>query len=83
MSLTFHRIMCEVNHTQTPMGQISVTISDETEKLLEDLAKATGLTKSSLASEIIRRGLYEEASQLNKVAIFRKQQKEGLHDKES
>jgi predicted DNA-binding protein len=65
------------------MGQISVTISDETEKLLEDLAKVTGLTKSSLASEIIRRGLYEEASQLNKVAIFRKQQKEGLHDKES
>ncbi len=75
--------MCGVNLTQTRMGQISVTISDETEKLLEDLAKVTGLTKSSLASEIIRRGLYEEASQLNKVAIFRKQQKEGLHDKES
>lgn len=73
--------MCGKPYTDT-MGQISVTISDETEKLLEDLAKATGLTKSSLASEIIRRGLYEEASQLNKVAIFRKQHKEGLHDKE-
>jgi predicted DNA-binding protein len=62
------------------MGQISVTISEETEKLLEDLARATGLTKSSLASEIIRRGLYEEASNLNKVAIFRKQQRDGLYN---
>lgn len=61
------------------MAQISVVISDETEKLLGELAKVTGLTKSSLAAEIIRRGLYEEASNLNKVAIFRKQQKEGLH----
>lgn len=55
------------------MAQISVTISDETEKLLEDLAKATGLTKSSLAAEILRRGLYDEASNQTKVAIFRKQ----------
>jgi predicted DNA-binding protein len=55
------------------MAQISVTISDETEKLLEDLAKATGLTKSSLAAEILRRGLYEEASNQTKVSIFRRQ----------
>ena len=55
------------------MAQISVTISDETEKLLEDLAKATGLTKSSLAAEILRRGLYDEASNQTKVSIFRRQ----------
>jgi predicted DNA-binding protein len=58
------------------MAQISVVISDETEKLLEDLAKATGLTKSSLAAEILRKGLYEEASNQTKVAIFRKQRQE-------
>lgn len=56
------------------MAQISVTISDETERLLEEVAEATGLSKSSLAAEIIRDGLYQEASNLTKVAIFRRQQ---------
>ncbi len=53
------------------MAQISVTISDETDKLLSEIAQATGLTKSSLAAEILRRGLYEEAEKQAKVANFR------------
>jgi predicted DNA-binding protein len=53
------------------MAQVSVTISDETEKLLEEMAQATGLTKSSLASEILRQGLYREAANLVTVANFR------------
>ncbi len=53
------------------MAQVSVTISDETEKLLEEMAQATGLTKSSLASEILRQGLYREAANLATVANFR------------
>lgn len=55
------------------MAQISVTISDETDKLLTEIAQATGLTKSSLAAEILRRGLYEEAEKQAKVANFRQQ----------
>ena len=53
------------------MAQISVVVSDETEKLLEEMAKATGLTKSSLAAEILRQGLYREAASLTTVAAFR------------
>jgi predicted transcriptional regulator len=53
------------------MAQVSVTISDETEKLLEEMAQVTGLTKSSLASEILRQGLYREAANLVTVANFR------------
>ena len=55
------------------MAQISVTISDETDKLLSEIAQATGLTKSSLAAEVLRRGLYEEAEKQSKVANFRQQ----------
>jgi len=54
------------------MAQISVTISDETDKLLTEMSEATGLTKSSLAAEILRRGLYEEASNQSVVAEFRR-----------
>ncbi len=53
------------------MAQVSVTISEETEKLLEEMAQVTGLTKSSLAAEILRQGLYREAANLNTVASFR------------
>jgi predicted transcriptional regulator len=53
------------------MAQVSVTISEETEKLLEEMAQVTGLTKSSLAAEILRQGLYREAANLNTVANFR------------
>ncbi len=68
--------MTKISLNQAGMAQISVVISDETEKLLEDLAKATGLTKSSLAAEILRKGLYEEASNQTKVSIFRKQRQQ-------
>jgi predicted transcriptional regulator len=57
------------------MAQVSVTISDETEKLLEEMAQATGLTKSSLASEILRQGLYREAQNMTVVANFRAKNK--------
>jgi predicted transcriptional regulator len=60
------------NYDQLPgMAQVSVTISEETEKLLEEMAEVTGLTKSSLAAEILRQGLYREAANLNTVASFR------------
>jgi predicted transcriptional regulator len=60
------------NYDQLPgMAQVSVTISEQTEKLLEQMAEVTGLTKSSLAAEILRQGLYREAANLNTVASFR------------
>lgn len=60
------------DYDQLPgMAQVSVTISEETEKLLEQMAEVTGLTKSSLAAEILRQGLYREAANLNTVASFR------------
>jgi predicted transcriptional regulator len=53
------------------MAQISVVISDEEFKILSELAKETGRSNSSLAAEWIRRGIYEEISNQNKVEVWR------------
>lgn len=64
------------------MPQLSVVISEEIQQLLEEMAKATGITKSALAAEFVRKGCYEEASNQNKVAVFRERQKLVVGDRE-
>ena len=47
--------------------QISITLPDEIAKLLTDIAEAQGLSRSSLAPEIIRDGVYDEALKIVRV----------------
>ena len=42
------------------MPQINVSVSDKVHEMLIKLANDTGITKSSLASEYIRRGVYQD-----------------------
>jgi hypothetical protein len=53
------------------MAQISVVISDEEFKILTELARETGRSNSSLAGEWIRKGMYDEISNQNKVEVWR------------
>jgi hypothetical protein len=43
------------------MPQINISLSDEIHDYLVQIASLTGITKSSLAAEYVRRGLYEDA----------------------
>ncbi|HBK66774.1 MAG TPA: hypothetical protein DEA78_24710 [Cyanobacteria bacterium UBA11159] len=43
------------------MPQINISLSDEIHDYLVQIANLTGITKSSLAAEYVRRGLYEDA----------------------
>ena len=56
------------------MPQVNSTVSDEINEMLEMVASATGESKSGLAREYIRRGVYQDVEGLNKVAAFRQQQ---------
>lgn len=47
--------------------QISVTLPDDIAKLLTTIADANGLSRSALAAEIIRDGVYEEAMKIVKL----------------
>jgi hypothetical protein len=43
------------------MPQVNISLSDEIHDYLVEIAELTGITKSSLAAEYVRRGLYEDA----------------------
>ena len=59
------------------MPQVNSTISDEIDKMLTAIAKATGESKSGLIREYIRRGVYQDAEGLSKLkAFFKEQQNE-------
>ena len=43
------------------MPQVNISLSDEIHDHLVEIAELTGITKSGLAAEYVRRGLYEDA----------------------
>ncbi len=43
------------------MPQVNISLSDEIHDYLVTIAELTGITKSSLAAEYVRRGLYQDA----------------------
>ncbi|HBE17078.1 MAG TPA: hypothetical protein DDW51_05565 [Cyanobacteria bacterium UBA11367] len=47
--------------------QISVTLPDDIAQLLTTIADANGLSRSALAAEIIRDGIYDEAMKIVKL----------------
>lgn len=53
------------------MAQVNTTISDKLNEILEKLSELTGLSKSSLIAEYVRRGIYEDISNEAKLAEFR------------
>lgn len=57
------------------MPEISVTVSEYTNQLLEELARDGGQSKSSLAAKCIELGLIQEVEGRNKVGVYRKLKK--------
>jgi predicted transcriptional regulator len=55
------------------MAQISVIVPDDIQELLAEVAKETGRSVSSIASDYIEEGVYKHVEQLNKVEIWRGQ----------
>lgn len=55
------------------MPQVNISLSDEIHDHLVELAELTGLTKSSLAAEYVRRGLYEDARNHKELLQLRKE----------
>jgi hypothetical protein len=43
------------------MAQVNISLSEEIHEYLIQIANLTGLTKSSLAAEYVRRGIYQDA----------------------
>lgn len=43
------------------MPQVNISLSDEIHDYLVEIARLTGITKSGLAAEYVRRGLYQDA----------------------
>ena len=54
------------------MPQVGVTISEELNQLIQELAEETGQSASSLMADFLKQGAYSEAEALNKVRVFRK-----------
>lgn len=52
------------------MAQINTTISDELNELLGQMSEVTGISKSGLVSEYVRRGLLEDAARQETVLKF-------------
>jgi hypothetical protein len=53
------------------MAQVNTTISEKLNELLDELSELTGLSKSSLIAEYVRRGVYQDISNEAKLAEFR------------
>lgn len=53
------------------MAQVNTSISDKLNELLDELSTLTGISKSSLVAEYVRRGIYEDISNEAKLAEFR------------
>lgn len=54
------------------MPQVEVTISEELNQLIQDLAEETGQSGSSLMADFLKQGACSEAEGLNKMQVFRK-----------
>ncbi|NEO34411.1 MAG: hypothetical protein F6K36_29230 [Symploca sp. SIO3C6] len=54
------------------MPQVNISLSTELHALLVELAKLTGLAKSGLAAEYVRRGIYEDAARHRQVLYLQK-----------
>lgn len=53
------------------MAQVNVTISDKLNEILGELSELTGMSKSSLIAEYVRRGIYQDVDSEAKLAEFR------------
>jgi hypothetical protein len=53
------------------MPQINVTLSDEVADSLTEMSRLTGLTKSGLMAEYVRRGLHEDAEKEARMMEFK------------
>lgn len=53
------------------MAQVNVTISDKLNEVLNQLSELTGMSKSSLIAEYVRRGIYQDIDSEAKLAEFR------------
>jgi metal-responsive CopG/Arc/MetJ family transcriptional regulator len=53
------------------MAQVNVTISDKLNEVLSELSELTGISKSSLIAEYVRRGIYQDVDSEAKLAEFR------------
>ncbi len=53
------------------MAQVNTSISDKLNELLDELSNLTGISKSSLIAEYVRRGVYEDISNETKLAEFK------------
>ena len=67
--------MLRVNFHEVFMPEISITVSEYTNEVLEELAKDAGQSKSSLAAKCIELGLIQEVEGRNKVGVYRKLKK--------
>ena len=54
------------------MSQINVTLPDKILEMLGKMAESTGLSKSGLASEYIRQGLYRDVEAQERMQKFMK-----------
>ena len=57
------------------MPEISITVSQYTVDLLEELSEESGKSKSSLAAECLKQGLIFEVEQRKTVVVYRKLKK--------
>ena len=55
------------------MVQLNVSITPEIEEMLEVVCDATGESKSGLAREYIRRGVYGDLEGLHRLEIYQQQ----------
>ena len=58
------------------MAQVTSSISDELNQLLTELAEETGIPKSSLIAEYIRRGVYQDVQAQSEVRKYRQEKKQ-------
>ena len=65
------------------MPEISITVSQYTVDLLEELSEESGQSKSSLAAECLKQGLISEVEQRKTVVIYRKLKKSVKEGKSS
>ncbi|MFM5943846.1 MAG: hypothetical protein ACKO87_17155 [Dolichospermum sp.] len=64
------------------MPEISITVSQYTVDLLEELSEESGQSKSSLAAECLKQGLISEVEQRKTVVVYRKLKKSVKEEEE-
>lgn len=61
-----------MDRKHTKMAQTSVIIPDDIYALLQQISGETGRSISSLCSDFIKDGVYQEIENLNKVEVWKK-----------